>query len=78
MLENPMIDIDKRDENGLNAFMVAAQYGNGEVMRVFAEHGIDIYNTDPDGNNALHVSAKHSERYNILHMLINSNFELNC
>ena len=39
-----MIDINKQDEHGLNAFHIAAKYGNGEVMRVLAEFGIEIYN----------------------------------
>ena len=71
-----MIDINKQDEQGLNAFMIAAVFGHGDVMRVLAEHGIEIYNTDPQGNNALHHSAKKPDRYNILHMLVKSGYNL--
>ena len=46
MLTNRMIDLNKEDEEGLNAFWIAARCGHGDVMRVLAEHGIDIYNTD--------------------------------
>lgn len=58
MLENKMIDINKQDEEGLNSFWIAAKHGHGEVMRVLAEAGIEIYNADyRNGNNALHISA---------------------
>ena len=46
MLMNTMIDLNKEDEEGLNAFWIAARCGHGDVMRVLAEHGIDIYNAD--------------------------------
>ena len=78
MLENKKLDINKVDNNGLNAFWIAARYGNGEVMRILAEHGIDIYNTDRKGNNSLHLSAKYDDRYNINQMLVKSHYELNC
>ena len=42
MLENKKLDVNKKDENGLNSFWIAARYGNGEIMRVLAEAGIDI------------------------------------
>ena len=40
MLENKKLDIEKRDDQGLNAFVIAAIFGNGEVMRVLSEHVI--------------------------------------
>ena len=77
MLENKMIDINKQDELGLNAFWIAAYHGHGEVMRVLAEHGIEIYNSNiKEGNNALHLCAKFKDRYNILEMLVRSNYDL--
>ena len=77
MLENKMIDINKQDEKGLNAFFIAARSGHGDIMRVLAEHGIEIYNTDEKGNNALHLSARFEERLNILEMLVKSRYDLN-
>lgn len=78
MLENKKLDINKKDENGLNSFWIAARYGNGEIMRVLAEHGIDIYNADKKGNNALHLSAKYQDRFNICSMLVKSHYNLDC
>ena len=57
ILENKRIDIDKRDKDGLNAFWIAARLGHGDVLRVLAEKGINIYNFDKKGNNSLHISA---------------------
>ena len=46
-------------------------------MRVLAEHGIEIYNSNiKEGNNALHLCAKFKERFNILEMLVRSNYDL--
>ena len=77
MLENKMIDINKKDEDGLNAFWIAARCGHGDVLRVLALHGIDIYNTDRKGNNALHISARFQDRFNVLEMLVKSRYDLN-
>jgi hypothetical protein len=41
-------------------------------MGVLAENGIDIYNTDARGNNALHMSAKFENRYAICDLLVKS------
>lgn len=72
-----MVDINKQDEQGLNAFWIAAKHGHGDVMRVLAEHGIEIYNTDIEGNNnALHLCAKFQDRYTILEMLVKSKYDL--
>ena len=60
----------------MNAFWIAARNGHGEVMRVLAENGIDIYNADRNFNNALHLSAKFEDRYPILEMLVRSRYNL--
>lgn len=72
-----MIQINKQDEDGLNAFWIAARCGHGNVLRVLAEHGIDIYNTDMKGDNALQMSARYEDRFRICELLVNSNYELN-
>ena len=43
-------------------------------MQVLAEKGIDIFNTDKQGNNVLHTAARYAERFNILDMLLKSRF----
>ena len=76
MLENKMIDIDKTDSEGLNAFWIAGRCGHGGIMQVLAEKGINIMNTDKEGNNVLHTAARNPDRYNVLEMLIKSRFPL--
>ena len=46
-------------------------------MGVLAERGIDIFNTDKRGNNALHMSAKYENRFAICELLVRSNYDLN-
>lgn len=81
MLQNKMINIDKKDSDGVNAFWIAAYFGHGKVMSVLAESGIDVMNTDPKGYNVLHVAAKKSNvkgypAEEIITMLIKSGFPL--
>lgn len=45
-------------------------------MRVLAENGIEIYNADIKGNNALHTCAKFKDRFNVFKMLAESNYNL--
>jgi ankyrin repeat protein len=45
MLLNPSLDINAiESENGINSFWFAALYGQGNIMKLLAEHGIDIFN----------------------------------
>jgi ankyrin repeat protein len=81
MLQNKMLDINKKDSDGVNAFWIAAYFGHGKVMSVLAESGIDVMNTDPKGYNVLHVAAKKSNvkgypAEEIITMLIKSGFPL--
>ena len=46
-------------------------------MRILAERGIEIYNTDKKGENALHLAARYENRLNILKMLVASRYDLN-
>ena len=65
-----------KDKQGLNSFYIATKNGHGKVLRILAKHGIDIYNTDMKGNNALHISAKKDADFGILRMLVESRYEL--
>jgi ankyrin repeat protein len=57
MLENKFININQKDQIGVNSFWIACKFGHGAAMKVLAENGIDIFNTDDKGNNALHLAA---------------------
>ena len=75
MLENKMLDINKKDGDGVNAFWIACRFGHGNVMRVLAEAEIDVMNKDLKGYNVLHVAAKFKYD-NIVKMLVQSRFPL--
>jgi ankyrin repeat protein len=60
MLENKMIDIEKKNPDGTNAFWIAARFGKGDAMKVLAEHGIDVLNENEKGFNALHIAARYN------------------
>ena len=61
----------------MNAFQIAALHGHWKVMCVLAEHGIDIYNTDAEGNNVLHLCAKSVNHYEIFKSLVSSGYNVN-
>lgn len=58
MLENQFIEINKEDNMGINSFWIACFYGHGNVMKVLAEKGIDIFCTNQKGLNVLHLASK--------------------
>jgi hypothetical protein len=43
------VNINKTDKFGVNSFWIACYSGNGGVMKVLAENGVDIFNTDSKG-----------------------------
>ena len=72
-----MIDINKCDDEGLNAFWIAGRCGHGEIMQLLAERGIDIFNCDKEGNNVLHTAGRYAERFSICDMLLKSRYPAN-
>ena len=75
LLANRALDIQKKDEEGLNTFWIAARYGHGDVMKELAEKGIDIMNVNKLGLNVLHVASKYKYP-NVTDMLVKSGFPL--
>jgi ankyrin repeat protein len=57
ILKNHTVDINFRDNNGLNCFSIGAYYGHGELMKLLAEAGINLLEVDNFGNNALHMAV---------------------
>ena len=58
MLANQTLDINKQDRYGVNAFWIAAFYGKIDFMETLRTHGADIYATNQNGSNALHIAVK--------------------
>ena len=77
MIKNPTIDLEVCEpETGVNAFWMAAFYGHGNVMKVLAEAGIDIFNKNLlTGSNVLHIAVQ-KNFLNVVDMLIKSKFFL--
>lgn len=76
LLENKMVDINRKDEFGRNALFIAAKHANEGVMRVLLAKGIRIYQFDKDGNNVLHFCARYERRFSILNKLVKLAYDL--
>ena len=75
LLLNKTLNINVVNEVGVNAFWIACLYGHGNIMRTFAERGIDIFCTNQYKINALHLAV--SKNYlNIVEMLLESDFPM--
>lgn len=76
MLMNQTLDINVIDlESGINSFWLACLYGQGEIMSLLADSGIDIFVSNRNKLNVLHLAIikNHIE---IVQMLSESGFPL--
>lgn len=56
LIENPEIDIDKQDENGFSAAMLAASKGHIEAFRLLVYAGANVKLHDKNGRTALNLA----------------------
>lgn len=56
-------DLDRRDDRGRNALMIAAERGHEDVVRHLMETGADPLVKDRDGKTAIDLAAKPSIRF---------------
>ena len=57
MILNKGLDLSVRDSySGVNSFWLACYYGRGLIMKELANAGIDIYNTNNENIDVLHLS----------------------
>ena len=75
ILTNRNIDIQIKNENGVNAFWIACLYGHGDTMKTLAEKDIDIFCTNPSKVNVLHLATNKNYK-NIVTMLLDSEYPL--
>ena len=57
LIEKHKFDIDVPDNDGWTAVHYSARYGSYELLRYFAEMGVDIYLKNKNGSNCLHIAA---------------------
>ena len=76
MLSNKNVNINKTDKYGINAFWIAAFYGNIEVMKSLVDRGADIFARNHNGSNALHIAVK-KNNFSIVQALVNIKYPLN-
>jgi ankyrin repeat protein len=76
MLQHKTVDIDSRDTNSrVTSFWLACLYGHGKIMKILAENGAEVYITNQQKVNVLHL-AVYKNHISIAEMLISSNFDL--
>ena len=58
MLRNEKIDINQKDEFGVNAFWIACFYGKVEAIKTLNYMNIDMHVKNQNGSNSLHIAVK--------------------
>ena len=77
ILKNPSLQIDiQHPKSGCNSFWFASFFGKSNAMTLLAKAGIDVLNKNKKtGDNALHIAMR-NRHYDVVKMLINSNFPI--
>lgn len=58
MLQNPSVNINRTDFNGVNAYFQAGLSGNVLIMRRLLEKGPEMFQKNSTGSNILHMAVK--------------------
>ena len=57
ILKNPTLDVNKKDpKTGINSFWLACLFNHGTIMKKLAEKGSDLFVTNKDKINVLHLA----------------------
>lgn len=70
MAQNVGLDVNKKDQSGVNALWIATWFGRLRIIRQLLALNIDPTSCNTNGSNALHIAVKmgHTE---IVHELMN-------
>lgn len=53
--------VDIKDKHGMDAFLLAAWFGNLNILKTLVEKGVDQKSTNEEGLNALHCAAQNNQ-----------------
>lgn len=76
MSRNNSINLNCKDRFSVNAFWIAAYYGQDEAVRFLHGKGIDTNCTNSNGSNALHIASKRGA-LNVVSELLRLDYPLN-
>ena len=58
MLRNGNVNVNQTEKYGINAFWIAAFYGQKDAVRMLNNTLIDKFSANSKGSNALHIAVK--------------------
>ncbi|XP_067670056.1 serine/threonine-protein phosphatase 6 regulatory ankyrin repeat subunit A-like [Haliotis asinina] len=77
ILAKHIFGINSRGRKGRTPLMVAAQYGKKELFNLLLCEGANMFHTDDDGNNILHVSCIGGHLHMVVYVLSGFIFDIN-
>ena len=77
LLRNLRINVNMKNNEGLNCFWVACMHGFSKIMVLLASKGADLLNVSEHGMNALHLAVNKNYPDILRLLLVNYSFPLN-
>ena len=77
LLRNIKINVNHKNNEGLNSFWIACMHGFSKVMVMLASKRIDLLNVSEHGMNALHLAVNKNYPDIVKLLLVNYSFPLN-
>jgi len=74
MMANKTLDVNKTDRFGVNAFWIAAFYGRIEFLQILLTCKANIYATNQNGSNALHIAVKRNNLEVVKYLIKDCNY----
>ena len=77
LLRNMRINVNMKNNEGLNSFWIACMHGFSKIMALLASKSIDIMNFSEHGMNCLHLAVNKNYPDIVRMLLVNYSFPLN-
>lgn len=74
LLRNMKINVNMKNNEGLNCFWIACQHGFSKIMVLLASKKIDLLNTSEHGMNVLHLAVNKNYPDIVKLLLVNYSF----